>query len=159
MAHDIRRRSTRYRAALTSLHRSLLFCCSVNVVSTFQSLGVPLYALSIQNEPNFAWGSYPSTTLSPLNESVLANALKPALRAKGLSTLLLAWDSDWWGLDYPLEVLDRVGGDGKSVDGVAFHCYTPNPGPRVQSDLHSRYPNTLILQTEVFRLWKREDCD
>jgi glucosylceramidase len=119
----------------------------VDVVSTFQSLGMPLYALSLQNDPNYAWGDYPATILSALNESVLANALRPALRAKGLSTLLLVWDGDWDNIDYALEVLQRVGGDGQSVDGVAFHCYTA-PGPQAQSVIHQQYPGTLLFQTE-----------
>ena len=119
----------------------------VDVVSTFQSLGVPLYALSLQNDPTYAWGDYPATILSALNESVLANALKPALRAKGLNTLLLVWDGDWDNIDYALEVLQRVGGDGQSVDGVAFHCYTA-PGPQAQSVIHQQYPGTLLFQTE-----------
>ena len=120
----------------------------VDVVATFQSLGTPLYALSLQNDPpNFAWGDYPATLLSALNESVLATALKPALRAKGLNTLLLVWDGDWDNIDYALEVLQRVGGDGQSVDGVAFHCYTA-PGPQAQSIIHQQYPGTLLFQTE-----------
>ena len=120
----------------------------VDLVQQFKSLGVPLYALSLQNEPTYEWYTYPATILSALNESVLANALRPALRAKGLDTLVVAWDSDWNNLNYTLEVMDRVGGDGQSVDAVAFHCYASDIGPTVQSAFHSRYPNTLIFQTE-----------
>ena len=119
----------------------------VDVVATFQSLGIPLYALSLQNEPTYEWNTYPATILSALNESVLANALQPALRAKGLSTLVVAWDSDWDNIDYPLEVLDRVNGDGQSVDAVAFHCYS-NAGPQAQALFHQQYPDTLVLHTE-----------
>ena len=119
-----------------------------DVAANFASFGVPLYGLSLQNEPTYEWGTYPATLLSPLNESVLANALRPALRARGLSTLVVAWDSDYSDLDYALEVMERVNGDGQSVDAIAFHCYDTTVGPTAQSTFHSRYPGTLILQTE-----------
>ena len=41
-----------------------------------------------------------------------------------------------------------VGGDGQSVDAVAFHCYALNPGPAAQSAFHAAYPDTLVLMTE-----------
>ena len=127
----------------------------VNVVDTFQSLGIPLYALSLQNEPTQAWGTYPSTIFSALNESSLANILRPALRAKGFSTLVVAWDGDYDNLNYPQEVLQRVGGDGQSVDGVAFHCYSA-PGPTAQTAFHQQYPGTLLFMTECSGFFDRE---
>ena len=94
------------------------------------------------------WATYPATLLSALNETVLTNALRPALRAAGLSTLVVAWDSDWSDFDYALDVMAGVGGDGRSVDAVAFHCYALNPGPAAQSAFHAAYPDTLVLMTE-----------
>lgn len=64
----------------------------VRLIETFDSLGVPLYAVTLQNEPRFEPGSYPGTRLTPQNESALANILKPMLRAKNISTLVAAYD-------------------------------------------------------------------
>ena len=64
----------------------------VRLIQTFDSLGLPLYAVTLQNEPRFEPYSYPGTRLSPQNESALANILKPLLRAKNISTLVAAYD-------------------------------------------------------------------
>ena len=100
----------------------------MNVVSTFQSLGIPLYALSIQNEPNYEWGTYPATLLSALNESVLANGPPPRTALQRLVHSPAGVGQRLVGRRLPTRSADRVGGDGNSVDGVAFHCYSTNPG-------------------------------
>ena len=106
----------------------------VKLVQTFSDLGLPLYGLTLQNEPRFEPGSYPGTRLSPLNETNLANLLHPALRAAGLDTLVAAYDHNWDLVEYPLEVMQGVGGAGKTVDVMAFHCYA---GVRRFITLHS----------------------
>ena len=117
------------------------------VASTFKALGTPLYALSLQNEPLpvYEWSDYPSTALTPQNESALASLLKPALKAAGLDTLVMAFDADAQFASYPIQVLQGVGGDGQTVDAVGFHGYGPVPN---QSAFHSAYPNTVMLFTE-----------
>ena len=116
------------------------------VALTFDSLGLPLYALSLQNEPTYVYDDYPCTYLSAQNESILANLLQPALRAAHLNTLVMAFDSDPHFATYPLEVMQAVGGDGQSVDAIGFHCYYGEVGN--QTVFHNAYPNTLILATE-----------
>ena len=64
----------------------------VKLIQTFDSLGLPLYAITLQNEPRYEPYSYPGTRLTPQNESALANILKPLLRAANLSTLVAAYD-------------------------------------------------------------------
>ena len=64
----------------------------VLLIQTFDKLGLPLYAITLQNEPRFEPYSYPGTKLTPQNESALANILKPLLRAKNISTLVAAYD-------------------------------------------------------------------
>ena len=64
----------------------------VKVAQTFQDWGLPLYGMTLQNEPRFEPGSYPGTRLSPANESNLANLLHPALKAAGLNVLVVAYD-------------------------------------------------------------------
>jgi len=64
----------------------------VRLIETFDSLGIPLYAITLQNEPRFEPGSYPGTRFTPQNESALANILKPLLRSKNISTLVAAYD-------------------------------------------------------------------
>ena len=91
----------------------------VKLAQTFSELGLPLYGLTLQNEPRFEPHSYPGTLLTPQNETALANLLHPALRAAGLNTLVAAYDHNWDLVQYPLDVMAGVGGAGKTVDVIA----------------------------------------
>ena len=64
----------------------------VRLIQTFEQFGLPLHAITLQNEPRYEPYSYPGTRLTPQNESALAGLLKPLLRAANISTLIAAYD-------------------------------------------------------------------
>ena len=62
------------------------------VARTFADLGMPFYALTLQNEPQIQNLTYPTGIFSAVNETNLAKRLRPLLTAANLTTLIVGWD-------------------------------------------------------------------
>jgi len=68
----------------------------VDYVQAYQHAGVPIYAVTVQNEPqNRNPSGYPGMDLPVAQEAKLINALGPALQAAGLDTKILGYDHNW----------------------------------------------------------------
>ncbi|RKG71282.1 glycosyl hydrolase [Corallococcus exercitus] len=128
----------------------------VRFVQAYQANGVPIHALSPQNEPHNANGSYPTMQMESNDQSVFtAQHLRPALNAAGFNGVkLLAWDHNWYDgtgpAGYPHEVMAYNGGQAQgAVAGVAYHCYeSPEGSYSVQSAFHDAYPTKEVHYTE-----------
>ena len=111
----------------------------VKTIQAYQAQGIDLFAITVQNEPLYVPTNYAGSGMSPDQQaSFIKNALKPAFKAAGIDTLILAYDHNWDRKDYPLTVLEKAGDE---VDGVAWHVYGGN----------------VISQTEVFREYPEKD--
>lgn len=111
----------------------------VKTIQAYQANGIDLFAISVQNEPLYVPQHYPGSGMSADQQAAfIKNALKPAFKAAGIDTLILAYDHNWDRKDYPLSVLDKAL---EEVDGVAWHVYGGN----------------VISQTEVFRAYPEKD--
>ena len=68
----------------------------VKFVRAYARAGVPIYALTVQNEPqNRKPRGYPGTDMPVAQEAKLIEALGPALRRAHLHTKLLGYDHNW----------------------------------------------------------------
>ena len=108
--------------------------------------GVPLYALTVQNEPHFEPGNYPGMRLeAPARARLIGTELGPLLRAHQPGVRILEWDHNWDEPESPLAVLsDPVAAP--YVSGVAWHCYK---GPvEAQGEVHDRFPGKDAFLTE-----------
>ncbi|HET6932626.1 MAG TPA: glycoside hydrolase family 30 beta sandwich domain-containing protein [Candidatus Acidoferrum sp.] len=118
----------------------------VKFVKAYEQAGVPIFAVTIQNEPLNAEANFPSLLMSSGEQAgFLGSALGPAFRAAGLRTKIFIFDHNWDLTRYPIEVL----ADKKAaayVSGIAIHCYGGNAA--AQSELHERFPNLPIWLTE-----------
>jgi glucosylceramidase len=116
------------------------------VVSDFESAGVPVALLSVQNEPHFEPADYPGMRLPPaVRAEFLAHHLGPLLASRNPGTRVLDWDHNWDQPDSPLAVL----GDSAArpfVAGVAWHCYGGDVS--AQSKVHDAYPEKDAYFTE-----------
>jgi glucosylceramidase len=118
----------------------------VRFVQEYEAAGVPIYAITMQNEPKYIPNDYPGMNMTVREQAeFLANDLGPAFRDAHLKTKILVFDHNWDLIDYPIEVL----GDAKAAGfaaGTATHCY----GGRVtaQNELHERFPDKDIWLTE-----------
>ncbi|HTR26847.1 MAG TPA: glycoside hydrolase family 30 beta sandwich domain-containing protein [Terriglobales bacterium] len=115
-------------------------------LQAYQNAGIPVYAISVQNEPLNSTGSYPSESLSASDESdFIANDLAPALATAGLSNIkILGYEHNWDNTSYPESVL--ASSAGASVAGTSFHCYAGDVG--AQSAVEAAYPGKDIWFTE-----------
>ena len=118
----------------------------VRFVQEYAKRGIPVSAVTIQNEPHFSPAGYPGMLLDAAEESeFVGRHLGPALGAAGTGTRILAFDGNWDGVARALAVLaDPVARP--FVAGVAFHCYAGDPS--LQEEVHARHPDKAIYLTE-----------
>lgn len=118
----------------------------VRYVEAYDSLGVPLYALTVQNEPHFAPTNYPGMRLDPPDRArLIGQYLGPLLARRPNAPLILEWDHNWDEPQSPLRVLgDSVAN--RYIAGVAWHCY--NGDVSAQTTVHDAFPTKDVYFTE-----------
>jgi glucosylceramidase len=108
--------------------------------------GVPLYALTLQNEPHFEPNDYPGMRLDPAARAkLIGDHVGPLFAKRAQRVRILDWDHNWDEPQSPLQVL----ADPKArpyVDGVAWHCYSGDPS--AQTRVHDAYPDKETYFTE-----------
>lgn len=118
----------------------------VRYVSAYKAEGVPMFALTLQNEPHFEPADYGGMRVDPESRAAfIGGHLGPLLEKAHPDTRILDWDHNWDEMYSPAQVLaDKVAN--KYVDGVAWHCYGGDV--RVQGALHDAYPDKETWFTE-----------
>ena len=115
-------------------------------VRAYEAEGVPIFALTVQNEPHFEPGDYPGMRLDPAQRArLLSQYLGPLFARDGLQTKILDWDHNWDEPNSPLAVLADTAAR-KYVAGVAWHCYAGQIS--AQSQVHDAYPDKETWFTE-----------
>lgn len=115
-------------------------------VDAYAAEGIPIFALTVQNEPDFEPDDYPGMRLNaPERARLIGDHLGPMLAKRGSKPLLFDWDHNWDKPQEPLGVLDDPVA-GRHVDGVAWHCY--NGEPSAQSEVHDAHPDKDAYLTE-----------
>ncbi|KAJ6566886.1 glycoside hydrolase family 30 protein [Mycena capillaripes] len=116
----------------------------LKAVQGFRSRGFPVFAISIQNEPQNSNPTYPSSTLTPATEGQIGAALRTLLNNNGLSDVkIIGYDHNWNSAGYPVQLMRD---DGAAFDGAAFHCYSGSVSN--QDSFHSAFPSKNIYFTE-----------
>ena len=118
----------------------------VKFIRAYGAQGLPIYAITLQNEPNFEPEDYPGMRLDALQRArVIGRHLGPRLERAGMRTVIWDWDHNWDLSQSPMEVLADSAAR-KYVQGVAWHCYGGNVS--AQSIPHSAYPDKDTYFTE-----------
>ncbi|NBI30234.1 glycoside hydrolase family 30 beta sandwich domain-containing protein [Chengkuizengella marina] len=115
-------------------------------IQAYGNLGIPIYAMTIQNEPLYAAPDYPSMQLTPENEREIILALNNEFNTHGITTKLWSFDHNFeqvW--DYIPEILNNPQANA-AIDGVAFHDYAGEPTR--MTEVHNNYTNKNVLVTE-----------
>ena len=115
-------------------------------VQSYQQQGIPIYAVSVQNEPLNSNTSYPTAYLAATDEAAfIANNLGPALQGAGLSGVeIFAYEHNW---DHPEYAETMLGSSaGGFVAGSSFHCYAGDES--AQTTVETAYPAKDIWFTE-----------
>ncbi|MFT3669102.1 MAG: glycoside hydrolase family 30 beta sandwich domain-containing protein [Pseudoxanthomonas sp.] len=115
-------------------------------VDAYAAEGVPVFALTVQNEPDYEPKDYPGMRLNaPARARLIGDHLGPMIARRGNGPLLFDWDHNWDKPEEPLGVLsDPVAG--KYVDAVAWHCYGGDVA--AQSPVHDAFPDKDAYMTE-----------
>jgi glucosylceramidase len=118
----------------------------VKTIEGYQAAGVPVWALSVQNEPLYAPPTYSGMQmLADEQAKFFGEALGPALAAAHLSPKVMAYDHNWDRPDYPETVLKDPKA-GALAAGTAWHHYGGDPA--VMTKNHEEFPDKDQWVTE-----------
>ena len=110
----------------------------VKTVQGYQAAGVPIYALSVENEPLYAPPTYAGMQMLAAEQAAFfGDTLAPALAAAHLTPKVMAYDHNWDRPDYPEAVL-RDPKAGALAAGTAWHHYGGDPA--VMTRNHEEFP-------------------
>jgi len=118
----------------------------VKTVEGYQAGGVPVFALSVENEPLYAPPTYSGMQmLAEEQAAFLSDALGPAMAVAGLKTKVMVYDHNWDRPDYPRAVLKNPKA-GALAAGTAWHHYAGDPA--VMTPFHDEFPEKDQWVTE-----------
>jgi glucosylceramidase len=118
----------------------------VRFIQAYRDAGVPVWAVTPQNEPLQPTADYPGMFFSPSDEaSFVHDHLIPALRAAHLDTRVYGYDYVWLGSEPYTSALGS-GPAAKDLDGIAYHCYFG--APESMSTLHALHPQYELIEDE-----------
>lgn len=116
----------------------------VKYIQSYQKMGIPVYAVTPQNEPLFVPKNYPGMEMLAHEQvDFVKNHLKPALVSANLPTKIFGYDHNWDRIDYAYDILDDAG---DSFDGIAWHWYGGNPIN--QTRVNDAYPSKEVHFSE-----------
>lgn len=117
----------------------------VKFVQGYTAHGLPIYAVTPQNEPLHQISTYPTMYMSAKDQVNFVKKLGTAFQSSAIDTLIMAYDHNWDQPTYPMTV---IGSPLSSpyVAGSAFHCYGGDVS--AQSTVNNLYPDKGIWFTE-----------
>ncbi len=115
-------------------------------VQAYSYYNLPIYAVTLGNEPLYQPSTYPGMLLDATNEIRLAQLVAQHFQTSGITTKIICYDHNWDQYTYPITVLDNAGAHAV-VEGSAFHGYGGDVS--AQSIVHQAHPDKGIYFTEV----------
>jgi glucosylceramidase len=118
----------------------------VKFIQAYASAGIPVGAVTPQNEPLNGTANYPGMDFdAPSELSLIAQQMGPDFKSAGLSTFIWAYDHNWDVESYPETVIGDATAGG-FVEGAAFHCYGGDVS--AMTTFHQHFPTKSIYMTE-----------
>jgi glucosylceramidase len=129
----------------------------VKTIQGYQAAGVPVYALTVQNEALYTPPTYSGMLmLAPEQAAFFANNLGPALAAAHLNPKVMAYDHNWDKPEYPETVLKDPKA-GTVAAGTAWHHYGGEPS--VMTKNHQEFPDKGQWVTEASGgVWQKHNA-
>ena len=110
----------------------------VKYINAYKALGLPIYAVTVQNEPEYVPPNYPGMLMSASEQAnFIKNNLGPTFKANNISTKIIAYDHNFNHPEYPLSVLGDSGAN-PYVAGTAWHLYAGSQ--EAMTTVHNAYP-------------------
>jgi O-glycosyl hydrolase len=120
-------------------------------VQAYESEGIPIHAITVQNEPQHTDRNYPTTRWNGMQQrDFIRDHLGPLFQQHQVRAEIWCWDHNWNLLEFPTTILSDPQA-AQYVQGTAFHHYEGRVD--AQSKLHDQFPDKPIYFTEgsVFR--------
>ncbi|MFT4257287.1 MAG: glycoside hydrolase family 30 beta sandwich domain-containing protein [Pseudoxanthomonas sp.] len=115
-------------------------------VDAYAAEGIPVFALTVQNEPDFEPADYPGMRFNaPERAHFIGEHLGPLRDQRHPALQIFDWDHNWDKPEEPLRVLADPQA-GRHVSAVAWHCYGGEPA--AQSRVHDARPDKDAYMTE-----------
>jgi glucosylceramidase len=115
-------------------------------LEAYSAAGVPIAAITIQNEPHYLVHDYPGMYISDSNRAVLLGMhVGPLLAVRVPNVKILDWDQSWEDPSAPLFVLANPQA-ARYVSGVAWHCYGGDVS--AQQTVHDQHSDKETWFTE-----------
>lgn len=117
----------------------------VRYVQEMKKEGIPIDAITIQNEPLHP-GNNPSLFMAAPDQALfIKQFLGPAFAKDHIKTKIIVYDHNADRPDYPISILDDPEAK-KYIDGSAFHLY----GGKIEAltDVHNAHPDKNIYFSE-----------
>jgi glucosylceramidase len=117
----------------------------VKFIQAYAAHGIPIDAVTLQNEPYYEPWSYAGCRMEPADQVKLVKEMGPAFMNNNIATKILVWDHNWDNTDYALTILADSVARGY-IDGVAWHHYSGDAS--AQTTVHNAYPDIATYFTE-----------
>lgn len=116
----------------------------VKFIKAYENEGLPIFAVTPQNEPLFQSPRYPTAIFPARSEAqFIKGFLKPAFQREGIHTQIWGFDHNWSDWSYPMNLLKEAE---NGVDGIAWHWYDGTA--QAQEKVRKEYPDKGIYFTE-----------
>lgn len=117
----------------------------VKFIEAYDALGLPIFAITPQNEPLHETSGYPSMLMTVAQQINFLKVLGPKFEENQIDTKIIGYDHNWDNTFYPQALLNNE--DIKPyLDGVAFHCYAGSY--TAQQTIQTNHPDRDIWFTE-----------
>ena len=119
----------------------------VKYIQAMQAAGIPINAVTPQNEPLNAYNNPAMLMQSNEENDFIKNYLAPQFNSNSIHTKIIVYDHN---LDHP-EYATQILSDNTTynlVDGSAFHLYAGDIN--TMSSVHNAYPNKNLYFTEQY---------
>ena len=123
-----------------------------NFVLAYEALGIPIYAITVNNEHYFTTSQYPSCYFDANAEGALVEAIGSQFKSNNISAKIWILDHNWSLQSDAQQTLGYLrtatpNGEGYGFcDATAFHHYSGDPTQ--MTTLHNAYPDKNIQCTE-----------
>ena len=118
----------------------------VKFIQAYQAQGIPISAITPQNEPEYAPNNYPGMSWAASDEeNFIKNYLSPALVSAGLSTQILGYDHNWNDTSFANTLLSDAT-TRNDLSAIAWHCYAGSAS--AMTTIHNSYPTKGVQETE-----------
>lgn len=108
-------------------------------IDSYGNEGLPMYAITVQNEPLYGPESYPSMLLpAEFERDFIKENLGPLFRDSGINTKIIAYDHNFDNTEYSETIYDDPDAS-QFVAGSGWHTY--GGSPEVMNQMHNKYPN------------------